>query len=83
MFLLSLSWLIIGLLARLTGRVAPLGWGLGVVHFVHVHVFTICFPLSGVCSGIRVIPMFISYLFPFVLQELHVLFEIFIVINVY
>ena len=59
------------------------GVGLCVVHFVNLHVFTILFPLSGVRLGIRVKPMFNSYLLPFVLQKFHVLFEIFIFINVY
>ena len=59
------------------------GVGLCVVHFVNLHVFTILFPLSGVRFGIRVKPMFNSYLLPFVLQKFHVLFEIFIFINVY
>ena len=59
------------------------GVGLCVVHFVHLHVFMILFPLSGVRSGIRVKPMISSYLFPFILQTFHVLFEIFIFINAY
>lgn len=39
------------------------GVGLCVVHFVHLHAFTILFSLSGVRFGIRVKPMFSSYLF--------------------